>query len=45
MRKDQMRNTVAHGYLKVDDEIVWKTIHADLPALYSQVQHVVDNID
>lgn len=41
----QMRNAVAHGYFKVDYEIVWKTIHADLPALYGQVQHVADNID
>jgi len=40
-----MRNAVAHGYFKVDYEIVWKTIHADLPALYSQVQRVVENID
>src|ERR1700740_169425 len=30
----QMRNAIAHGYFKVDYEIVWKTIHADLPTLY-----------
>lgn len=30
----QMRNAVAHGYFKVDLEIVWKTIHADLPGLH-----------
>ena len=41
----QMRNAVAHGYFKVDYEIVWKTIHADLPVLYSQVRYVVENID
>ncbi len=41
----QMCNAVAHGYFKVDYEIVWKTIHADLPVFYSQVQHVVENID
>ncbi len=41
----QMRNAVAHGYFKVDYEIVWKTIHADLPVLYSQVKHVVANPD
>lgn len=40
----QMRNAVAHGYFKVDHEIVWKTIHADLPALYGQVQKVVAGI-
>lgn len=34
----QMRNAVAHGYFKVDMEIVWKTIYRDLPGLYTQVQ-------
>jgi len=32
-----MRNRVAHGYFKVDFELVWKTIHGDLPALRAQV--------
>lgn len=36
----QMRNAVAHGYFKVDYEIVWKTIQADLPVLYTRVHHV-----
>lgn len=36
----QMRNAVAHGYFNVDYGIVWKTIHADLPALYRQVRSV-----
>lgn len=40
----QMRNAVAHGYFKVDYEIVWKTIHADLPVLYGQVQNVIANM-
>lgn len=34
----QMRNAVAHGYFKVDFEIVWKTIQRDLPKFYSAVQ-------
>ena len=34
----QMRNAVAHGYFKVDLEIVWRTIQSDLPALYAQVR-------
>lgn len=34
----QMRNAVAHGYFKVDLEIVWKTIHSDVPGLYAQVK-------
>jgi uncharacterized protein with HEPN domain len=41
----QMRNAVAHGYFKVDHEIGWKTIHADLPVLYGQVQQVVANLE
>ena len=32
-----MRNRVSHGYFKVDYELVWKTIHADLPDLRSRV--------
>ena len=36
----QMRNAVAHGYFKVDLEIVWKTLNNDLAGLYSQVQTV-----
>lgn len=34
----QMRNAVAHGYFKVDFEIVWKTIHSDLSGLHAQIQ-------
>ena len=34
----QMRNAVAHGYFKVDLEIVWKTVQKDLAWLYAQVQ-------
>jgi uncharacterized protein with HEPN domain len=36
----QMRNAVAHGYFKVDFEIVWKTIHSDLPGLHAQITEV-----
>lgn len=38
----QMRNAVAHGYFKVDFEIVWRTIHRDLPRLHKQVRELVD---
>ena len=34
----QMRNAVAHGYFKVDFEIVWKTIQRDLPKFYVAVR-------
>ncbi len=36
----QMRNAVAHGYFKVDLEIVWKTVESDLPKLAMQVSAV-----
>lgn len=35
-----MRNRVAHGYDKVDLEIVWKTIKDDLPDLHSAVSRL-----
>lgn len=41
----QMRNALAHGYFKVDYEIVWKTIHANLPVLHAQVKHVIAGLD
>ena len=34
----EMRNALAHGYFKVDLEIVWKTIHHDLPDLAEQIE-------
>lgn len=34
----QMRNAVAHGYFKVDFELVWKTICNDLPDFYKRVK-------
>ena len=37
-----MRNRVAHGYFKVDYELVWKTIHAELPELRAQVAALLD---
>ena len=40
----QMRNAVAHGYFKVDLEIVWKTLNNDLAGLYSQVQSVLADL-
>jgi uncharacterized protein with HEPN domain len=40
----QMRNAVAHGYFQVDLEIVWKTIHGDLPGLHGLVQGLVQGL-
>lgn len=39
----QMRNAIAHGYFKVDYEIVWRTIHRDLPGLYQRVHELAKN--
>ena len=36
-----MRNRVAHGYFKVDFELVWKTIHEDLSELHEQVSQLI----
>lgn len=36
-----MRNRVAHGYFKVDFELVWQTIHEDLPELHEQVKQLI----
>jgi len=36
----EMRNALAHGYHKVDFEIVWKTIHSDLHALMKNVEQI-----
>lgn len=33
----EMRNVLAHGYFKVDFEIVWKTIEKDLPELEKKI--------
>ena len=39
-----MRNRIAHGYFKVDYELVWETIHADLPELRELVARSLDDL-
>ncbi len=36
----QLRNAVAHGYFKVDFEILWKTIERELPELHQKIQKI-----
>lgn len=36
-----MRNRVAHGYFKVDLEIVWKTTQRDLPMLAADIDRLL----
>lgn len=40
----QMRNAIAHGYFKVDLEIVWRTIHRQLPGFHAQIQNALTNL-
>lgn len=40
----EMRNALAHGYFKVDLEIVWNTIHNDLPRLAEQISGLLPKI-
>jgi uncharacterized protein with HEPN domain len=39
-RKEEIisfRNMLIHGYSFVNDEVVWSTIHTDLPSLHDEV--------
>jgi uncharacterized protein with HEPN domain len=38
----EMRNALSHGYFKVDLEIVWKTIHLNLPELHAQIKQLLE---
>ena len=37
----EMLNALAHGYFKIDFEVVWTTIHSDLPGLRTQVASLI----
>jgi uncharacterized protein with HEPN domain len=38
----EMRNALAHGYFKVDMQIVWKTIEINLPNLQTQITKIIE---
>ncbi len=40
----QMRNAIAHGYFEVDFEILWKTIHINLPSLHSKISGIKEKL-
>jgi len=40
----QMRNAIAHGYFEVDFEILWKTIHINLPGLHSKISGIKEKL-
>lgn len=41
----EMRNALAHGYFKVDLEIVWQTIHNNLNEFHSQIKQLLANFN
>jgi uncharacterized protein with HEPN domain len=40
----EMRNALAHGYFKVDQGIVWRTIEVDLPGLAKSLQTALNSL-
>lgn len=40
----EMRNALAHGYFRVDLEILWKTMQNDLPVLQRQIEAIIENL-
>lgn len=39
-----MRNRVAHGYFQVDYEMVWKSLHNDLPPLHAMIRALLGSM-
>jgi uncharacterized protein with HEPN domain len=39
-----MRNRISHGYFTVDFELVWQTIHNDLPELHKQISNLIEQL-
>jgi len=39
----EMRNALAHGYFRVDLEILWKPMQNDLPALQRQLAATIED--
>jgi uncharacterized protein with HEPN domain len=36
-----MRNILIHEYFGVDSDVLWKTIHEDLPPLKGKMNHIL----
>ena len=36
------RNIIAHGYVKIDDFIIWKTIINDIPDMKEKLKKLID---
>jgi uncharacterized protein with HEPN domain len=37
-----MRHKLVHDYMDIDYEVIWKTIHEELPALTTMLERVID---
>ncbi len=37
------RNRVAHGYMGLDDDVLWDIIQTDVPGLLSKLQRLLDS--
>jgi uncharacterized protein with HEPN domain len=40
-----MRNKVIHGYFGVDVEVIWKTVHEDLPPLQTRMMKILEDLN
>jgi uncharacterized protein with HEPN domain len=40
----EMRNALAHGYFRIDHNIVWQTIQSDLPKLKSALRTITGSL-
>ncbi len=38
------RNRVAHGYLGIDDDVIWDVIRADVPELLRKLRALLDSV-
>ncbi len=37
-----MRNRIIHGYDSVDDELLWQTIHHNIPSLRKHLEQILE---
>jgi len=38
-----LRNILIHGYAKVNNRIVWRTVHEDLPRMAAQLESILED--
>ena len=40
-----MRNRLAHGYLSIDNDVVWQTVHTEVPILLRSLRRLSQTLD